>query len=320
MERGAIKRFLGGRRHVVGGAAANNANHPSNQTGWTQYASKDTNVTAGAGGVSLDLSSATFLSTTYNDFTVGPGFGTTSAISLASTDSAQATNAAKGNVSLCPPKVLDADGNSYNTVVINNQCWMKEGLRTGVQLATGNTTPSNNGVIQKWCPAPNGTVGTADNLQYAANCTTYGGLYQWDEAMGYAATEGTQGICMAGWHIPTSAEQFALEDFLKISGQTCVATRLNVWECDNAGDKLKTAANCSSGGSNCGSSGFEGLLGGYRRSDGIFSNLGTYLIFWASSQNNFATSWNRLLNISTATVLRYPYAKAYGFAVRCIKD
>src|SRR3989344_3510082 len=246
MERGAIKRFLGGRRHVVGGAAANNANHPSNQTGWTQYASKDTNVTAGAGGVSLDLSSATFLSTTYNDFTVGPGFGTTSAISLASTDSAQATNAAKGNVSLCPPKVLDADGNSYNTVVINNQCWMKEGLRTGVQLATGNTTPSNNGVIQKWCPAPNGTVGTADNLQYAANC--------------------------------------------------------------------------SSGGSNCGSSGFEGLLGGYRRSDGIFSNLGTYLIFWASSQNNFATSWNRLLNISTATVLRYPYAKAYGFAVRCIKD
>ena len=50
------------------------------------------------------------------------------------------------------------------------------------------------------------------------NCTTYGGLYQWAEAVQYknGATNATspspafsgnvQGICPTGWHIPTSAE------------------------------------------------------------------------------------------------------------------
>ena len=56
---------------------------------------------------------------------------------------------------------------------------------------------TNNDIIEKYC---------FGNL--SASCTTlgYGGLYQWDEAMQYVTTPGTQGICPTGWHIPTIEE------------------------------------------------------------------------------------------------------------------
>ena len=36
-----------------------------------------------------------------------------------------------------------------------------------------------------------------------ANCTKFGGLYQWDEIMQYDETPADQGFCPPGWHIPT---------------------------------------------------------------------------------------------------------------------
>lgn len=38
----------------AGGATANKPNHTNNQSGWTEYASKDANISAGAGGVTLN--------------------------------------------------------------------------------------------------------------------------------------------------------------------------------------------------------------------------------------------------------------------------
>ena len=62
-------------------------------------------------------------------------------------------------------------------------------------MIQGNQNAANNGVIEKYCynDDPN-------------NCNTYGGLYQWNEAMQYVTTQGAQGICPSGWHIPTYAK------------------------------------------------------------------------------------------------------------------
>lgn len=51
-------------------------------------------------------------------------------------------------------------------------------------MITANQNSTNNGVIEKICynDDPN-------------NCTVYGALYQWQEAMQYNYTPGTQGIC-----------------------------------------------------------------------------------------------------------------------------
>ena len=82
----------------------------------------------------------------------------------------------------CPglPKVYyeggpnnDIGGDYYNTVLIGDQCWLRENLNIGTRI-DGILDQTNNTIMEKYC---------YDNLE--ANCKTYGGLYQWNEAMQY---------------------------------------------------------------------------------------------------------------------------------------
>ena len=86
------------------------------------------------------------------------------------------------------------DEKTYHTVLIGNQCWMAQNLDIGIPI-DGNMEQENNGIIEKYC--------YNDSEE---NCNTLGGLYQWNEMMQFAAIPGGQGICPAGWHIPTDAE------------------------------------------------------------------------------------------------------------------
>ena len=65
--------------------------------------------------------------------------------------------------------VQDDDGNTYNTVLVGTQCWMKENLNIGNKI-DGANQQTDNGLIEKYCYNDDD-----------ANCTTYGGLYQWNE-------------------------------------------------------------------------------------------------------------------------------------------
>lgn len=179
-------------------------------------------------------------------------------------------------------QVQDIDGNAYNTVLVNQQCWMASNLKVGTKLASGSTMPANNGVIEKWC------YNNED-----ANCASEGGLYHWDEAMQYVNTAGAKGICPSGWHIPTDAEQYALENYLKDTGQTCDASRVGAWDCSTAGTKLKSG----------GSSGMNFPLAGHRYSDGSFYNRGSNAYVWSSSESG-GSAWYRYLNSGGATVVR----------------
>ncbi len=97
-------------------------------------------------------------------------------------------------------------GDTYHTVLIGAKCWFQENLNVGTRV-NANTEQTNNSSIEKYCYS-----------DFDANCTTYGGLYQWGEAVQYqngatntsspspAFTGNLQGICPAGWHIPTQAE------------------------------------------------------------------------------------------------------------------
>ena len=82
---------------------------------------------------------------------------------------------------------------------IGGQKWATANLNVGTMIpATGGQT--DNGTIEKYC---------YNNLE--SNCATYGGLYQWNEAMQYSSTEGAQGVCPAGSHIPSDGEWKTLE-------------------------------------------------------------------------------------------------------------
>ncbi len=209
--------------------------------------------------------------------------------------------------SACPKTVADADGNVYNTVKIGTQCWMKQNLRVGT-MVTAATTQTNNSTIEKWC--------YNDTL---ANCMTTnnpnhpdGGLYQWNEAMQYSTTAGAQGICPAGWHIPTHDELTTLERAVCTSG-TCATdfpydTTTTGYRGTNEGTKLKPN----------GTSGFEFNLAGIGVA-GSFFNRSASGGLWSSSESG-VNAWGRGVLSGSAQVLRGAYSESSGLSVRCVQD
>ena len=118
----------------------------------------------------------------------------------------------------CPgaATVTDYDNNTYNTVQIGDQCWMKENLRT-THYADGTTVTSRY--------APNNDEN---------NVATYGYLYNWYAVMHGAAASsanpsGVQGICPAGWHMPSCAEWTQLTTYVHDNGYQCSNCNASNW-------------------------------------------------------------------------------------------
>ena len=112
----------------------------------------------------------------------------------------------------CDMKTLtDYDGNVYNTVLIGNQCWMKENLRT-THYSDGwpiTSTTSSDSVAHYFYP--NNSV---DNV------SVYGLLYNWsatmrDEESSDSIPSGVQGICPEGWHVPSMSEWVAMIEYVQ---------------------------------------------------------------------------------------------------------
>jgi uncharacterized protein (TIGR02145 family) len=187
---------------------------------------------------------------------------------------------------------IDYEGKTYNTVQIGSQCWLKENLNVGTMIQ-GSDTSKNNGIIEKYCYNDS-----------TANCDIYGGLYQWNEAMQYITTEGTQGICPSGWHIPTYTEFPIL--------RTTV---------DSNANSLKAIGQGSGVGAGTNTSGFSALLAGYRYWGGFFYHLGYYAEFWSSAEIDYTRATSMYLNNDSSLIyLYYQGIKENGFSVRCIKD
>ncbi|MCD6347983.1 MAG: hypothetical protein J7L96_11240, partial [Bacteroidales bacterium] len=85
------------------------------------------------------------------------------------------------------------DGQKYSIARINYQWVMTDNLRFGNRLDL-NTLPQNNQMAEYY------TYNNDPEL------TSYGGLYNWDEAMNYIKKAGSQGVCPPGWHVPTQSE------------------------------------------------------------------------------------------------------------------
>ena len=108
----------------------------------------------------------------------------------------------------CGSTLTDIDDNEYETLLLGSQCWMKQNLRT-THFADGTEIPvgglSNHSGPRRYAP---------DN-----NLDTYGYLYNWDAAMNGSTSSsanpsGVQGVCPAGWHLPSDAEWTQLTSFI----------------------------------------------------------------------------------------------------------
>jgi uncharacterized protein (TIGR02145 family) len=181
-------------------------------------------------------------------------------------------------------------GKTYNTVLIGSQCWLKENLNVGA-MVDSLQIQTNNSVIEKYC-YHNDTN----------NCNTYGGLYQWNEAMQYSTAEGTRGICPSGWHIPAYAEFQTL--ITAVGGD---------------GNALKDTTQGTEGGKGTNTSGFSALLSGYLSGVAFYSYDLTY--FWSSTEYNASHACSMYLYYyDSSTEVDCGHYPDNGYCVPCVKD
>lgn len=201
---------------------------------------------------------------------------------------ATATGQYSGQVNTETASAIASDS---NWVTVGSQTWAKANSNVGTMIAaTANQT--NNSILEKYC--------------VDGNCVAYGGLYQWNEAMQYVNTEGAQGICPAGSHIPSDNDWKILEMQL---GMTQVeADKPDAWRGTNQGTQLKT-----------GSSGLTLQLSGNRYTDGTLHNGSQFGYYWSSTESS-ANAFLRVIYSVNATVMRPAYDKAYGESIRCLAN
>lgn len=195
--------------------------------------------------------------------------------------------------------VTDYDGNVYDTVVIENQVWLKQNLKT---------THDNNGIL-----IPNVIDSTAwaallsegrcyYNNDSSAYDSVYGPLYNW-----YVAHNSN--VCPLGWRVPSYVEWQAVENILGgyplAGGEMKEADTLH-WKSPNTG-----ATN---------NSGFTGLPGGGRSPAGPFQFIRENGLWWTSTSNNSSSAWGLYMWYLSPGVEHDPVTKNYGVSIRCMKD
>ena len=235
----------------------------------------------------LDNGGSSFYETTTE---VGPYYMALSNVTLGATYyfRAYATNSegtAYGETKtfyVCGGDLTDTRNNqTYQTMMVDGVCWMKENLR--YQGSPAFTNGDHNNVLsysqdEAYIYYPGGQAGAL---------STYGYLYNWTAATNEASTtsEGMQGVCPDGWHLPTYDQANAVRD--KLSDATFKAAFLD----KHAGHVVPN-------------SGYDGF--------------GSYDSFWVAVSGS---STNSSLNISgtTWTVVGNT-GKNYGRSIRCVKE
>lgn len=195
--------------------------------------------------------------------------------------------------------LTDIDGNTYVTVLIGNQTWMAENLKT-TRLPNGNNIPQ---VINQ-----NDWDSMDDPYNDMAYCfynnynSVYGALYTWATA---------SNVCPDGWHLPSQEEFEELENYVNVNGHFGVE-----------GTALKSTTGWNDNGNGTDSFGFNGKPGGSRDyGEGWeFYGLGYDGSWWTTHDvyENSSVIWS--LESSEVELMQYGTKKLSGHSVRCIKD
>ena len=204
-------------------------------------------------------------------------------------------------------------GYDYETVLIGEQCWYAENLRT--ELYQNGDSIENNLAEDEWEDAMIGAVAVYGEGE--SNCTSYTPDYEacdeeWSLSEygrlynGYTVQD-ARDLCPVGWHVPADWEWTDMTDFL--GGASTAA------------DNLKATYGWLGGENGANSSGFNALPGGVRNVNGEFDASGSWGNWWSSSlDGNGDSAWYRGIHCCYPYVQRNDTGFTNGISVRCIKD
>ena len=198
---------------------------------------------------------------------------------------------------ICGTSTVSYNGYAYPSVPIGTQCWLAENLLTTQK-------PDGSG-LSSYCYSPCGSP--------------WGRLYTWNVAMNGATTATAcgakiQGICPAGWHIPSAKVGCSNDDWYLI--QTYLGD-------GSAYGSIKTPGttywNPPNSGADTGS-GFNAVGAGYWYPN-VYVNRLDFSEFWTSFEYNVTYAYRRILAYNTTGLnVQYNNEKIFGFSVRCMKD
>ena len=234
------------------------------------------------------------------------------------------------DVMSCPeaPTLTDVEGNVYRTVKIGNQCWMRDNLRTA-HYSDGTIVPENTSGTHSY------TVPFFyDHIISTIPLEQRGYFYNWTCMMhgatsSNAVPSGVQGVCPAGWHVPSRAEWENLFEYLSTHAQyICGSDTENfakalasntLWQ--NSTDHACDVGNNQSTNN---ASGFEAIpAGAVINGDFEYSGYVEFqtAVFWSSTDDGGSNAYGRKIGYDIPHLhWGINHGKDDGFSVRCVRD
>lgn len=211
-------------------------------------------------------------------------------------------------------RVVDIDGNSYETVSIGNQVWMKENLKTtryrnGDTISTGLSAAAwsvvSHGAFTLFPYNETDSISSEQEMK-----ETYGYLYN-----GYAVSD-PRDITPQGWRIPTDDDWKELEMHVGMTQSEANATS---WR----GDVSYLLRNTIGWGGYNGTDhvGFSAVPGGVRDANGDYGYFAIRANFWTQTPSSTQPDrlLRRILHNTYVSINRTNISKNEGYSVRCIK-
>ena len=184
--------------------------------------------------------------------------------------------------------VKDANGNTYSTVLIGEQCWTKSNLRT-TKYADG-TTIAN----------------TAYHIDPASYNPAYGYLYTWE------VVSNTAGLCPTGWHVSTKEDWQTLGSNITSNKDIAAKSGWLVSPNQNMIGYEQESTNNSTK--------FSAFPAGQFNANS-YQSVNRLATFWTNTEYNENNAWFVSLNALMPT--SWPTAaglKTWSRSVRCVKN
>jgi len=207
-----------------------------------------------------------------------------------------------------PDTVIDSDGNTYNTVLIGDQLWMRENLIT-TKFSNGDPVATTD-PIDKSISLETNPIYQWFYFSNKPNSSVYGRFYTWHTVID------NRNICPDGWHIPSNEEWKTMIVYLggnAIAGGKLKETNPDYWVDTNIG-----ATNSSQ---------FSAVPTSLRSDNGNLMLLSSNdAHFWTKVESDFVYEGEKNFAISfliegdKTSISEQVTSKNAGLTCRCIWD